>query len=145
MADDPALTRAKEHQRIVSQAEYTGKRKESSSQLIHPGFSSSSDQRDSLFNELDQHQHHQQGSSSQTNSMRNVPSSEATVGRGLFKVFSSIFIDLARFVVADYDPLNDDRGSLARGYEPTSKAMHATSQSFFAFLDISRKNSNFRI
>ncbi|CAF1446970.1 unnamed protein product [Adineta ricciae] len=27
--------------------------------------------------------------------------------------------------VADYDPINDDRGSLARGYEPTSKAMHA--------------------
>jgi len=29
--------------------------------------------------------------------------------------------------VADYDPMNDDRGSLARGYEPTSKAMHAAS------------------
>ncbi|CAF1400655.1 unnamed protein product [Adineta steineri] len=28
--------------------------------------------------------------------------------------------------VADYDPINDDRGSLARGYEPTSKAMHAS-------------------
>ncbi len=30
-------------------------------------------------------------------------------------------------LVADYDPMNDDRGSLARGYEPTSKALHATS------------------
>jgi hypothetical protein len=29
--------------------------------------------------------------------------------------------------VADYDPINDDRGSLARGYEPTSKAMHTAS------------------
>lgn len=28
--------------------------------------------------------------------------------------------------VADYDPLNDDRGSLARGYEPTSKAMQSS-------------------
>jgi len=30
--------------------------------------------------------------------------------------------------VADYDPMNDHRGSLARGYEPTSKAMHASSK-----------------
>lgn len=30
--------------------------------------------------------------------------------------------------MADYDPINDDRGSLARGYEPTSKAMHAASK-----------------
>jgi len=37
VADDPALTRAKEHQRIVSQAEYTGKRKESSGQIISNG------------------------------------------------------------------------------------------------------------
>jgi len=37
VADDPALTRAKEHQRIVSQAEYTGKRKDSSSQIISHG------------------------------------------------------------------------------------------------------------
>ncbi len=29
--------------------------------------------------------------------------------------------------MADYDPINDDRGSLARGYEPTSKAMHTAS------------------
>jgi len=28
--------------------------------------------------------------------------------------------------VADYDPMNDARGSLARGYEPTSQALHAT-------------------
>ncbi len=37
VVDDPALTRAKEHQRNVSQAEYTGKRKDSSSQLISHG------------------------------------------------------------------------------------------------------------
>ena len=35
--------------------------------------------------------------------------------------------------VADYDPLNDDRGSLARGYEPTSKAMHAASKQSLLF------------
>ena len=33
------------------------------------------------------------------------------------------------YVVADYDPMNDDRGSLSRGYEPTSKAMQSTSKS----------------
>lgn len=37
MADDPAVTRAKEQQRMVSQAEYTGKRKDSSSQIITQG------------------------------------------------------------------------------------------------------------
>ena len=37
VADDPAVTRAKEHQRIVSQAEYTGKRKDSSSQILSHG------------------------------------------------------------------------------------------------------------
>ena len=37
MADDPAVTRAKEQQRMVSQAEYTGKRKDSSSQIITHG------------------------------------------------------------------------------------------------------------
>ena len=36
-------------------------------------------------------------------------------------------------LVADYDPLNDDRGSLARGYEPTSKAMHAASKKSILF------------
>jgi len=39
--------------------------------------------------------------------------------------------------VADYDPMNDDRGSLARGYEPTSKAMHATS----TYITLSVKNN----
>ncbi len=38
VADDPATTRAKEQQRIVSQAEYTGKRKDSTSQVVAPGF-----------------------------------------------------------------------------------------------------------
>jgi hypothetical protein len=32
------------------------------------------------------------------------------------------------FLVADYDPLNDDRGSLSRGYEPTAKTMQSTSK-----------------
>lgn len=32
------------------------------------------------------------------------------------------------YLVADYDPLNDDRGSLSRGYEPTSKSMQSTSK-----------------
>ena len=38
-----------------------------------------------------------------------------------------IFVHIS-FLVADYDPMNDDRGSLARGYEPTSTAMHASSK-----------------
>ncbi|CAF1325548.1 unnamed protein product [Adineta ricciae] len=79
VADDPALTRAKEQQRIVSQAEYTGKRKDNNSQII---------------------------SNDNNGSMSKYNSSELRVGR-----------------VADYDPINDDRGSLSRGYEPTSKAM----------------------
>ena len=29
--------------------------------------------------------------------------------------------------MADYDPMNNKRGSLARGYEPTTKILHATS------------------
>ncbi len=37
MADNPELTRAKEHQRLVSQAEYTGKRKDSTSQILAQG------------------------------------------------------------------------------------------------------------
>jgi hypothetical protein len=39
VADDPATTRAKEQQRNVSQAEYTGKRKDSTSQVLASGFS----------------------------------------------------------------------------------------------------------
>lgn len=88
VADDPALTRAKEHQRLVSQAEYTGKRKESSSQLI--------------TQDIHNQQQYQNGNNRHQ-------TSETAIGR-----------------VADYDPLNDDRGSLARGYEPTSKAMQST-------------------
>ena len=38
-------------------------------------------------------------------------------------------------IVADYDPINDDRGSLSRGYEPTSKAMQNTSM-FTLFFEI---------
>jgi hypothetical protein len=83
VADDPAVTRAKEHQRIVSQAEYTGKRKDSSSQII--------------------------SHDNNNKSNRGLTSSEPRVGR-----------------VADYDPLNDDRGSLSRGYEPTAKTMQST-------------------
>lgn len=43
------------------------------------------------------------------NSNRTINSSETKVGR-----------------VADYDPLNDDRGSLSRGYEPTAKSVQNT-------------------
>lgn len=32
------------------------------------------------------------------------------------------------YTVADYDPLNDDRGSLSRGYEPTAKIMQSASR-----------------
>jgi hypothetical protein len=39
-----------------------------------------------------------------------------------------IFFSIEYCLVADYDPMNDDRGSLARGYEPTSKAIHAASK-----------------
>jgi hypothetical protein len=45
---------------------------------------------------------------------------------GFFKIIIDRFF-YCIFLVADYDPMNDDRGSLARGYEPTSKAMHAAS------------------
>jgi len=83
VVDDPALTRAKEQQRMVSQAEYTGKRKDSSSQLI--------------------------SHDNNNGSNRGHTTSESRVGR-----------------VADYDPINDARGSLARGYEPTSKSMQNT-------------------
>lgn len=38
VADDPATTRAKEQQRNVSQVEYTGKRKDSTSQVLSSGF-----------------------------------------------------------------------------------------------------------
>ncbi len=38
VADDPATTRAKEQQKNVSQAEYTGKRKDSASQVLAQGF-----------------------------------------------------------------------------------------------------------
>jgi hypothetical protein len=31
-------------------------------------------------------------------------------------------------IVADYDPINDARGSLSRGYEPTSKSIQTTSK-----------------
>ena len=56
-------------------------------------------------------------------------SGEMSVGRGEFRFSSSSrFVFDDRILVADYDPLNDDRGSLARGYEPTSKAMQSTSQ-----------------
>ncbi|CAF0849293.1 unnamed protein product [Rotaria sordida] len=85
VADDPALTRAKEHQRIVSQAEYTGKRKDSSSQILS----------------------HDTNQINNNGSNRGHTSSEPRVGR-------------------DYDPINDNRGSLSRGYEPTSKAMQTT-------------------
>lgn len=54
--------------------------------------------------------------------------SEHRVGRGKF--INLLFIlQLFSFLVADYDPLNDDRGSLSRGYEPTSKSMQSTSKS----------------
>ncbi|CAM4870248.1 unnamed protein product [Rotaria socialis] len=86
VADDPALTLAKEHQRIASHAEYTGKRKDSSSQILS-------------------HDNNQYNNGSN----RGYTLSEPRVGR-----------------VADYDPLNDNRGSLSRGYEPTSKAMQTT-------------------
>jgi hypothetical protein len=88
VADDPATTRAKEQQRIVSQAEYTGKRKDSTSQVVAPDNNQKSNENNDSNNRV-------------------LNKSEPTVGR-----------------VADYDPMNDDRGSLARGYEPTSKAMH---------------------
>ncbi|CAF3669481.1 unnamed protein product [Adineta steineri] len=82
VTDDPVLARAKEQQRNVSQIDYTGKRKDSSSQLL---------------------------SHSNNGSCREQISSELRVGR-----------------VADYDPINDDRGSLSRGYQPTSKAIQTT-------------------
>lgn len=37
VADDVATTRAKEQQKNVSQVEYAGKRKESTSQVLTPG------------------------------------------------------------------------------------------------------------
>jgi len=99
VADDPATTRAKEQQRIVSQAEYTGKRKDSTSQV--------STQEDD----------NQQSNGNNTNN-KGLNTSEPSVGR-----------------VADYDPMNDHRGSLARGYEPTSKALHA------AKFEVNQKNA----
>ncbi|CAF0804890.1 unnamed protein product [Rotaria sordida] len=98
VTDDPALIRAKEQQRMVSQAEYTGKRKDSTSQVLAQD-------------------NNQQPSGNNTNN-RGFKTSEAAVGR-----------------VADYDPINDDRGSLARGYEPTAKVMHSTTY------DINQKSS----
>ncbi|CAF0754274.1 unnamed protein product [Didymodactylos carnosus] len=104
VSDDPATIRAKEHQRVVSQAEYTGKRKDSSTQLIH-----------------DNQQQHHPHQTSQQQSVHHYPvSSLYQNGKGGGDSTASV----GR--VADYDPLNDDRGSLMRGYEPTSKALHAT-------------------
>ncbi|CAF2149947.1 unnamed protein product [Rotaria magnacalcarata] len=97
VTDDPALIRAKEQQRIVSQAEYTGKRKDSTSQMLA--------------------QDNCQPSNGNNTNNRGLKTAESAVGR-----------------VADYDPMNDDRGSLARGYEPTSKAMHTTTY------DVNQKN-----
>ncbi|CAF2502488.1 unnamed protein product [Rotaria sp. Silwood2] len=97
VADDPALIRAKEQQRMVSQAEYTGKRKDSTSQMLAQDNS-------------------QQPSGNNTNN-RGLKTSESAVGR-----------------VADYDPMNDNRGSLARGYEPTAKPIHSTTY------DVNQKN-----
>ncbi|CAF1246702.1 unnamed protein product, partial [Didymodactylos carnosus] len=103
VSDDPATIRAKEHQRVVSQAEYTGKRKDSTTQLIQ-----------------DNQQHHPFHMSQQQPVQHHYPlSSQQPNGKG-----GDLTTAVGR--VADYDPLNDDRGSLMRGYEPTSKALHAT-------------------
>jgi hypothetical protein len=39
-----------------------------------------------------------------------------------------LFTKYIYIIVADYDPINDARGSLSRGYEPTSKPMQSTSK-----------------
>lgn len=88
VADDPVSNRAKEHQRMISQAEYTGKRKENTSQLP---------QQVAMMVDLQP----------KNGSEPKLTSTGSRVGR-----------------VADYDPINDHHGSLAHGYEPTSKAMH---------------------
>jgi len=38
------------------------------------------------------------------------------------------------YIVADYDPINDARGSLSRGYEPTSKVIQSTSKLIKRFI-----------
>jgi hypothetical protein len=81
------------------------------------------------FEDIHQHQHQHPAQQKLNGSNR----AEPTVGRGkcLLPVCSCLCLCLTRsrsIAVADYDPLNDDRGSLARGYEPTSKAMHAASK-----------------
>jgi hypothetical protein len=68
VADDLVTTHAKEQQRIVSQAEYTGKRKESTSQ----GHTTDQNQ-----------QSHEDNSNN-----RGLNTSEPTVGRGKFSCFS---------------------------------------------------------
>ena len=58
---------------------------------------------------------------------RTYNQSEPAVGRGKL-ICQYRWLFYGKSLVADYDPINDDRGSLARGYEPTSKAMHAASK-----------------